>query len=184
MRGLGRTVRLCSCALVLIMAACGVFSVRDSESPDLLTESLTAWLNINALLRGTGATFEYADYEELFGSGFTYHQGLGRVHYADEVSRRLRDIEPLAPAVSWSRTSPVQLSTDSGVVTTIAGVRYEVCFEEGDSCRTAHTGNADFEVMFDLGRWVIVSWDDYPDVQVGEYSYFNPEYVDSTGVPP
>ncbi|MBD3243440.1 MAG: hypothetical protein GF331_22815 [Chitinivibrionales bacterium] len=160
--------------VALLVAACDMFSVRDSEPPvDGAHQDVFSFSDI---LDGTVASFDRLDYSDLFTEGFHYRQGTLPPHNRREFTGRLVDIENdhLSITLEWQRTANPAFSLEDTVE--LDSTVYRVYINGDRSDAPDYSGHADIGLVH-VGYWAICYWYDFPGVtdSTGR-SFFNPHF--------
>jgi hypothetical protein len=162
--------------VVLCLASCGVFSVRDSESP--VGPATVDPLNFQRVLHGLEEEL-HQDYNDVFAECVYRQDGAaGPEKQAADVLTRLRTIEMQYRdiVVDWQRTEDPVLTHNLGDEVRVDNVRYEVYLNGSASDSAEFTGYADFVLVNELD-WAVKAWDDYPDNPAQGLSFFNPDFA-------
>lgn len=167
-----RIVGWLTVACALMASSCGIFSPRDSELPEI--SSQTDPLQFSQIMEksgpdssGTLEQFTKLRYEDLFLDDL-YYEDINTGRYTkNQVIQRLRQIQVQYPAIKvgwgggewWKRTDTIIVS----------GVRYTV--DPAGDGSALETGSSNFIVIKNW-EWHIAEWRDVPD-KPGK-SFFSP----------
>jgi hypothetical protein len=163
--------------LACVLMSCGLFSLRDPESPDLGGVGEDP-LNLSGMLEGTEEQFGELEFQDIFPLGFVYEQDGGRPRGKDEFVDRLETVvsKYVDIEVAWRRTKDVSFSRTDTVA--IEDMTYEVYLNGATGVSADFTGTVDIYIYFD-NTWRIVYWKDFPDnPKDGQYSFFSPDFIE------
>jgi hypothetical protein len=164
-RRLGRMISV----LVPLSVACGIFTPRDSEVPEI-PERIDP-LNFRGIMEAIGSfeTFTKVQFEDLFGDDLYYDDINSGAYAKTQLIQRLRQIQVQYPLIKvewsggayWRRTDTIIVSE----------LRYAVFPDGNESGTPAESGSSNFRIVKDW-EWRIAEWRDSPDKQTK--SFFSP----------
>lgn len=149
----------CAAVIAVVMASCGIFSPRDSETPEI--PGRLDPLNFKAILAGTGEQFTKLQYEDLLSDTLLYEDMNSGPYSKDRLIQRLHYIQQqyLHIQVRWTAGGIWKNSSNDTII--LSGLKYSV-FLSGDYYSTPDdSGSSNFTVVKGL-EWHISQWYDMP----------------------
>ncbi|MFP4015183.1 MAG: hypothetical protein ACLFVQ_13935 [Chitinispirillaceae bacterium] len=142
--------------ILLIMAGCGIFDLKNAESPQ--NENGTDPLNLGHVLSIDGAIAANVDYADLFTEDvvFEYSLAMAQIKGREKVLKMLEYLKLQTSGVDWLMDKAIE--KNEGHLQFYENVPYFVYYDGETIC----SGYADFRIVKDH-EWKIVYWKDVPD---------------------
>jgi hypothetical protein len=171
---LKKMLRQCFHALSVLalgfQISCGIFSPRQSESPEVTGR--VDPLNFSAIMNGTGQTFNKLRYEDLFLENTSVYYDFNSGTYPKtQLIQRLQQIQvqDTLIQVQW-KTGLIWKSAGNDTLI-LSGMTYYI-FPDGNTIvAPSDSGSSNFTVIYN-GDWLISQWTDVP-ARIGK-SFFAP----------
>ncbi|MBN1130543.1 MAG: hypothetical protein JXA71_16240 [Chitinispirillaceae bacterium] len=152
---------------VTCLFSCGIFTPRDSETPDV--SGRVDPLNFAAIMGGTGEEFSKLRYEDLFNDAVVYEDINSGLYAKTQLIQRLQQIRVQYPEIRVQWEPGDQSRRNDTII--LSDLKYRV-FQNGNVSGTPDdSGSSIFTVVKDW-EWYIIQWRDVPGKQ--EKSFFSP----------